>query len=141
MNEFISKHSCDNLVLTCMDFRFRKDIYSWLEENGYAGNYDLISLAGAQKSIVDEDTRGAVMKQVGISHDLHHAKRVILMAHQDCGAYGGSKAFDSLEQENQKYNEEMKTAEAIIKEKYPEMEVMKLLLSFNENGEVSFNEM
>jgi carbonic anhydrase len=140
MHSHIEQHRCTNFLLTCMDFRFRTAIEDWAKQNNYTDDYDLISMAGAQKSIVDEDTRTGLMKQIKISTDLHQAKKIILMAHRDCGAYGGSKAFASWEEELKKYTTDLEQAEEIIKHTFPDADVRKLVLNFDPSGEVSFIE-
>jgi len=124
-----------------MDFRFRTAIENWAAEKGYTNDYDLISMAGAQKSIVDDDTRQGLLKQVKISTSLHNAKRVIIIAHRDCGAYGGSKSFSGWEEELAKYTDELSVAEQQIKTHFPEVEIKKVVLNFDESGEVSFIEL
>lgn len=140
MHSHIEHHHCTNFLLTCMDFRFRTAIEDWAKQNNYTEDYDLISMAGAQKSINDEDTRAGLLKQIKISTELHNAQKVIMIAHRDCGAYGGSKSFGSWEEELKKYTEELQKAEEIVKANYPNVDVRKLVLNFDPSGEVSFIE-
>jgi hypothetical protein len=140
MKERIESHSCENLMLVCMDFRFQQDISNWAEEQGLSGTFDLISLAGAQKAIVDEDTRPTFMKQLKTSVELHHAKRVIMIAHQDCGAYGGSKKFTGWEAERLVYLSELENAKKIVLDSYPQLVVQKMLLVFDDEGKVTISE-
>ncbi len=133
-------HNCNNLLITCIDFRFHKAICKWVNENGLTNDYDLVSMAGVQKSLLDEDTSVAVLKQIGISEKLHGINTVIFIAHQDCGAYGGSSAFESWEEEKEKYIEDMFSAEEVIKSKWPNLHVKKLLLTFDEDDEAEINE-
>ena len=120
-------HTIENLLIVCMDFRLPKVHVGWAEENLGNKNYDLIALAGAQKAILDEDTRGTVFKQIETSVNLHGTKVVNLIAHEDCGAYGGSKSFPSWEEEKQKYMSDLSEAEKLIKEKF-EVKVKKYIL-------------
>ena len=134
-------HNCNNLLITCMDFRFHKSICSWVNENGLTKDYDLVSIAGAQKALLDEDTRATVLKQIELSIKLHGINTVIFMGHQDCGAYGGSESFEDSETEREKYDEDMTVAEEIVKKKYPDISVRKLLVVFNEDEEVEIKEL
>ncbi|MBT7348216.1 hypothetical protein HN858_00920 [Candidatus Falkowbacteria bacterium] len=124
-----------------MDFRFHKAICCWVNENGLTKDYDLVSIAGAQKALLDEDTRATVLKQIELSVKLHGINTVIFMAHQDCGAYGGSDSFDDDESEKAKYDEDMTTAEEIVKKKYPDIAVRKMLVVFNEDEEIEIKEL
>jgi len=123
-----------------MDFRFNEAIHAWAEKQGLIKDFDLVALAGAQKNFLDEETKGVALKQLDISSRLHGIKTVLLVAHQDCGAYGGSKAFASWEKERAKYTEDLTHAAGLIKEKFPALNVRKMILTFDEAGEVSIVE-
>ncbi|MDD5043346.1 MAG: hypothetical protein PHD51_01600 [Patescibacteria group bacterium] len=123
-------HSIENLLIVCMDFRLPKIHVDWAEKILGNKNYDLVALAGSQKAILDEDTRAAVFKQIETSVNLHGIKTINIIAHEDCGAYGGSKAFSSWGEERQKYVEDLAKAEKLVKEKF-EVEVKKYILLLN----------
>ena len=55
-------------------------------------NPDSIKITGGAKSLAGSD-REFVPDQILKSTRLHQTQRVILMAHSDCGAYGGREAF------------------------------------------------
>ena len=133
-------HNCNNFLLTCIDFRFHKAVYEWLEKQGMLKDYDLVCLAGSQKSFLDEDTQPTAFKQLDISSRLHNVKRVILIAHQDCGAYGGSKAFASLDEELKRYADDLTLAERLIKEKFPSFEVKKIIAKLASEENITIEE-
>jgi len=110
-----------------MDFRLRDELMRWIEESGlFEGEFDVVSLAGASKSLADgsESIKDFFMEQVGVSVDLHHADRVMIFHHSDCGAYGKEYTFSSKEEEKIKQLEDMNEAKNIINEKYPNVEVL-----------------
>src|SRR5438270_345336 len=78
----MATHTCDAIIVSCIDFRFQKYIHTWLDENFANKTYDYVGFAGASK---DLDT---VLKQIAISVRLHAINQVILIHHEDCGAYG-----------------------------------------------------
>ncbi len=78
------KHICSGLVVTCIDFRFQKIIEDWMQIYMGEGKYDRVAWAGGIFDSV------GVIKQVDISVRLHDIKKLILMNHEDCGAYGKS---------------------------------------------------
>lgn len=78
----MSTHTCDALIVCCIDFRFQKYIQKWLSTNMRDKTYDMVGFAGSTKSLP------VIMKQVVISKSLHHIKEIILIHHEDCGAYG-----------------------------------------------------
>jgi carbonic anhydrase len=120
-------HICKNLLIRCMDFRLRDELMDWIEESGlFEGGFDVISLAGASKSLAEgpQEIRDFFLRQVGISTELHHAERVVILHHSDCGAYAGSYTFANSEEEKKQQIEDMKRAKEIIKGKYPQVEVV-----------------
>lgn len=130
-------HICKNLVIHCMDFRLMKDIYKWLEEKGFAGDCDEVSVAGVTKDLVHPEKpeyRDFILKQIRISHDLHNMRRVILIHHTDCGAYGGHKAFADEASEDAKHISDMKEATEIIRNAMPDVEVLLVLVKMTPNG-------
>ena len=140
MAKLVHSHSCENFILTCIDFRFQKAISEWIKQNNWEENYDLLSIAGTQKNAVDSATKDFFLNQLAISVRLHSPKVVVLVAHQDCGAYGGSTAFGNWDEEKAKYMEDLNAAEAAIKEKFPEMEVKKVIAVLDAENNISFEQ-
>ena len=110
-----------------MDFRLNRELKKWIEESGIIeGKFDLISVAGASKDIVDgsEEIKNNFLKHIGVSVDLHQVKKIIIFHHSDCGAYAQDYQFSSTEQEREKQFADMKKAKAIILEKYPKVKIV-----------------
>jgi len=78
----MSEHITNAIVVHCIDFRLQKYLDPWLQQRFGHGNYDRVSLAGAVFDFY------AILRQVEISNRLHKIKKVILINHEDCGAYG-----------------------------------------------------
>jgi hypothetical protein len=74
-------HNCQALLISCLDFRIQQFVESWARQNLGGGQYDRIALAGGVKDFP------AIMKQIDLSVKLHGIKKVVLMNHEDCGAY------------------------------------------------------
>jgi len=106
----MSNHTCDALIATCIDFRFQEDINKFISENFAPKTYDRVSLAGG---VFDFEY---VLKQVSISKRLHQINKVILVNHEDCGAYGEAGTAE-------KHSEDLKNAAEKIKGQYPDLEV------------------
>ena len=96
-----NKHSCSTILFKCIDYRLQNETKRWLAENNLNGDCDAVSIAGASKGLSDDEP--AVVKllldQVKISHDLHGAKKVILIHHSDCGRYKSAYEFKDGEEE------------------------------------------
>src|SRR6266542_2111535 len=111
-------HHVDNLVISCIDFRFRPQIARWMAEQ-LDDQADLVAIAGASKAITDESSQKIVLNQIRIAHDLHSITTVHILDHMDCGAYGGSSQFSNREDELAMHTEKLKEAGQIIATHFP----------------------
>jgi carbonic anhydrase len=103
-------HPCDALVVSCIDFRFQKFIRDWTDKNLNNQTFDLIGFAGSTK---DLDT---IMKQLDISVRLHSIKKVILIHHEDCGAYGAESTPEN-------HTRDLQKSRGVIFAKYPNLKI------------------
>lgn len=103
-------HTCDALVVSCIDFRFQKYIRNWLDTHMADKTFDYVGYAGGSKDI---DT---IMQQLKISVDLHTIHQVILMNHEECGAYGAESTPEN-------HARDLKKAKETILAKYPHLTV------------------
>jgi carbonic anhydrase len=99
-----------------------------MKENNLIGDCDVVSVAGSSKSIVDgsEQLRDYLLDQIKTSITLHNCQQVFLLHHSDCGAYRNSYNFSSPEEEKTKQEEDMEKAKKIIKNKFPEIDILKV---------------
>ena len=89
-------HHCKILAISCMDFRLTTSEFAFLQDEAGEYNYDLIKIPGGVLQLVNPkhpEHREFILNAIRVSLDLHRAVRVILINHEDCGAYGGKKAF------------------------------------------------
>ncbi len=84
----MADHSCEVLVIHCMDYRLQRYLNDWLDSNAGRGNYDRVSIAGGVQDVFP------VLKHIELSVTLHKIRKVILINHEDCGAYGPSGTFE-----------------------------------------------
>ncbi len=134
-------HQCQTLVIHCIDFRLGKTIKKYLEGQNLLGDCDIVSVAGAAKNIAspeNDSEREFLMKQIDISKKLHNINEVILINHSDCGAYGGSSAFNSNTEEKERHFQDMERATNIIREKYHDLKIKKMLADIDDSGDVTF---
>lgn len=121
--KFNNIHSCEAVVLTCIDFRFWKETIEFVEDKLGIKLYDFPSLPGSAKAI--NESSDLAMSCISVPCDLHHVGKIVIINHQDCGAYGGSAKFNGDSVAEQKFHEgELQKAKAKILEKYPEKEVI-----------------
>ena len=126
--KFKDVHSCEAVVLTCIDFRFWRETVEFVEKELGIKDFDFPSLPGSAKAINDclkEDD--LAFNCVSVSCDLHHAKKVVIVNHEDCGAYGGSAKFGGDQEKEQKFHEEeLRKARKKLIDKYPGKEYVLL---------------
>ncbi len=124
---------CSSVLVKCMDFRMTKDVYNWMEKEKLVGDCDVISVAGVTKELA-ENPKGLIFSNIKTAVDLHGVSDVYLMHHQDCGAYGGSKAFSTLEEELERYLQDMRKAREIILSSFPQVKIHPLMAYLNDDG-------
>lgn len=106
------------LVVTCIDFRIQEYINNWISQNFNPKTFDRVALAGGVKNL---DT---ILGQIDIAVELHHIKKVVLINHEDCGAYGDASTPE-------RHAADLKNAKITIKEKYPDLDVVTYYLNLD----------
>lgn len=117
---------CENLVIRCMDYRFHADLPARLAAHFGVEcfAYDSPGGCGGSKSLIDERPREMMLEALDLGVSLHGVKRLVIVDHVDCGAYGGSGQFDSPEVERQFHVERLREARQIAAEAQPEIEIV-----------------
>jgi carbonic anhydrase len=127
------QYAADAAVVMCFDLRFNLAFHKFLKRIG-APNYDLIKVAGGAKCLASPDSqseREFVLDQVRKSVQLHRTTRVVLMVHSDCGAYGGSAAFDNdAAAEASHHESELRQAALLLREAIPDLTVEAYFVDF-----------
>ncbi len=130
MNKIISHASnkdhykADACITWCFDNRFSSALEAFTRQRGYA-QVDLIKVAGGAKGLADGGGDSLyLLDQIAKSIKLHHTPRVVVMAHSECGAYGGSvdPAF---------YECELKKAAGAVSALFPSIEVEAVFADFD----------
>lgn len=128
------KYECDAAVVWCFDNRFEAGFRKFLKRIGVI-NSDPIKIAGGAKALASpehESDREFLVQQIRKSMRLHGAKRVVLMLHSDCGAYGGLAAFGGdAERERENHRDEMDRAKRKLAELIPEVTVEGYFVDFD----------
>lgn len=120
-----NQHTCQALAIHCIDFRFQRYLNDYLEGR-FPGEYDRVVVAGGVKNLL--------LEQCEVSVRLHSPKTIVLIQHEDCGAYGGSKEFTDLEAEKAFQKQELQKAEQTLKNAFPDIMVESFFLSLS--GEI-----
>jgi len=109
-------YTADACVVWCFDDRFYKLLKAFGKQEGF-GHIDLVKIAGGAKALAGDASpdRDFVLNQIKTSVRLHGTKRVILMLHRDCGAYGGSKSFADADVEKEELMAQLHRAQDFVK--------------------------
>ena len=123
--KFKDVHHCEAVVLTCIDFRFWKETVQFIENELEIKTFDFPSLPGSAKAINESNDETFVFGCISVPVELHHAEKIVIINHQDCGAYGGSAKFNNDEKAEQEFHgQELKKAKEKISAKYPDKEII-----------------
>mgnify|MGYP003392368896 CR=1 FL=1 len=119
-------HECGVLVVSCLDFRFRGPDQQFAHQALDTMHFDHVMFPGGAKSFATASNARyqleEAIKKVGIG--LHKIKRILVMTHWDCGAYGGSKSFASPEAEEAAYLADLQAARTRLAEAFPGIEIL-----------------
>ena len=118
------RYICDAAIVWCFDNRFELGFRKFLRRIGVA-YWDAVKIAGGTKCLASPDResdRDFVLNQIRISMRLHQTRRVILMLHSDCGAYGGLESFASnVTAERDHHCEELRKAAKVVTDAIPDI--------------------
>jgi carbonic anhydrase len=113
-------------VLRCFDARFRHVFDAFIRHVGFE-YVDVVSVAGGGKVLASPEEasdRAFVLREIATSRQLHHTQRVLVMTHQDCGAYGGDTRFQGDEEGEFTFHRvEHAKARAVLIAAFPSMRV------------------
>ncbi|OGZ44849.1 MAG: hypothetical protein A3F26_00475 [Candidatus Ryanbacteria bacterium RIFCSPHIGHO2_12_FULL_47_12b] len=111
-------YTADACIVWCFDDRFSKLLDEYIKQQNFA-HVDLVKIAGGAKDLAspeNEPARAYLLDQIAKSIKLHHTKEIILMAHSECGAYGGSTDVDF-------YTNELQRARESVQKQFPDITV------------------
>lgn len=125
------------LLLSCMDYRLVDDTTRYMDGRHLTNGYDQVMIAGASLgAITDKFTEWnkTFWDHVQVALDLHHIKKVIILDHRDCGAYRVVYGIDFGKDpaaETIVHTEHLRKLAAMIKAKYPALEVETALMALD----------
>ena len=121
-------YTADACIVCCIDDRFTPMLKRFARQKGYL-KIDWIKVAGGAKDFDDTSTVHAYLrKQIVKSLELHHTKRVDIVIHTDCGAYGGDNNDVFSVTELERIRSEIKTE---LHENGYDVSVVAYLATFN----------
>jgi hypothetical protein len=136
---FQEVHAVEAAVVFCLDPRFFDVTVRFIREELGLKTTDNHVCPGGPKTLVDEKTSEIFLQEIGdISVSLHHATKVVLIAHRDCGKYGGSRAFSDPKEERMRQVGDLIKAKNAITERFPGVQVRTYYLEIVGKNEIEF---
>jgi len=127
------KYHSDAAIVGCFDNRFELAFRKFLQRI-LVFNSDSIKIAGGAKCLASPEhktDREFVLDQIRTSIRLHGTKRVILVLHSDCGAYGGLAGFGgNARAEAEHHHVELRRAATNLAKAVPGIEVQAYFADF-----------
>jgi carbonic anhydrase len=106
-----------------------------LKNEGYEeGSYDLVSAAGAGKDLLDPTSNSFLLKQVELSKKLHNIQEVVVLLHDNCGAYG----IEDPKEEEQVQKLDLASIRNLMIEKFPDLAFTGYILKGTATGKFTF---
>lgn len=142
--EILRKHKAEAIVVTCMDFRFCDQLRSAIKEAFNISAYDTIRLAGGAKNLSSpgaDQRRKVVLSDIAIACQLHDVRLVMLLNHEQCGAYAqAGHRLDGAKAESDFHTGELEKARKVVLERFPKTAVASGLLLYNEDGTLGIHD-
>ena len=112
------------VVVHCLDWRFVRATWEFVVKELGIPFFTPYSFPAGPRVLLDEMTRSVFLRaldDVSIGH--HKIRQIILIAHRDCKAYGGTERFESREAERAVHERDLRLARGMLRRKYPEVDV------------------
>src|SRR3989338_7095772 len=107
----------------CGDGRIQKAVLEHAESFG--GFSDPVTAPGGVKNFIsDEACRKLMLDHIGVYVRLHHPSQLLVIQHEDCGAYGGKQVFGDDQKERALHREELEKASEILEAEFPHLEII-----------------
>src|SRR5271169_2068399 len=110
-------YKADACVISCYDARFELVLRKFLKRRGLS-LVDHLKIAGSVKGLASPDheaDREFMLRMIRISMRLHQPELIVMVGHQECGAYGGAPA--------ETVAADLRVAAQIVRDAEPSMQV------------------
>jgi len=134
-----------SLLITCMDYRLHqrangRNVVAEFTRRFIAADCDLSARAGgilplALPEKIGPNSDAAVLRDLDVSVNLHGAKNIFILAHEDCGAYKAIAKFANSDDEFECLRRDLLRAREIIIQKFPGV-VIRLFIAKLKKGSV-----
>ena len=112
------------LIICCKDYRYIQPIQRFVRRRGIRW-YDLKATAGGVLAMLDSPrmVRRWILRDIDLVYRLHGVRRVIVVHHEDCAAYGGSAKLGDLTQQCRFHRAQIQRAARVLQRHFPKLTV------------------
>ena len=118
-------YKADACVISCYDARFELVLRKFLKRRGLT-LVDHLEIAGSIKGLASPDheaDREFMLRMIAISKRLHRPELVVMVGHNECGAYGGAPPEVVLA--------DMRVAAQVVRDADPSLQVESYFADFD----------
>ena len=117
------------LLICCKDYRYIQPIQRFVKQRLGIRWYDLKATAGGVRALLDAPriVQQWILRDIDLVYRLHGVRRVILVHHEDCAAYGGSAKLGDLAQQRRFHRTQLHRAARVLRRQFPGLTVSGLL--------------
>ncbi|HEY0223240.1 MAG TPA: carbonic anhydrase [Pseudolabrys sp.] len=134
---FGAEGNYEAMLLTCIDPRFPKPTFNYMQKRQMVGKYSQFTFAGASIGVVApafKTWEPAFWDNLATSMQLHHIPKVIAMNHRDCGAAKiayGADSVSTRQKETETHKAALMEFKKQVAEKQPTLKVELGLMSLD----------
>jgi hypothetical protein len=139
----VSDSPADALAVFCSDYRYQAGCREFLDEGLHLRDrYDLLAIPGGPQTLMLAEYlpkfSWAGWKWFRFLVDLHELKRLILIAHEDCGWYKSLPAFlHASRQPRERQEQDLRRICRSMAEKFPQLQVELYYAGRGEDGRMT----
>ena len=119
------------LVICCKDYRYIQPTLRFVRQRLGIRWYDLKATAGGALAMLDapRSVQQWILRDIELVYRLHGVRRVIIVHHEDCAAYGGSAKLGKLTQQRKFHRAQVQRASRLLRQHFPHVSVRGFLAS------------
>jgi carbonic anhydrase len=118
----LTAHHASTYIITCMDFRLLDDVVDFMDALGFNNNYDQFIVAGASLGLVQTKFPhwgATALDHMEIGLSLHAFRDIMIIDHEDCGAYKKFMPYNNKEEEVAVHTQCLQEAYNMLGKRFP----------------------
>lgn len=139
--KFANFHEVEAAAVFCIDPRFWAQTIDFIQNELGIKTFDPYTYPGGPLCLARSETRDIYLNNLKLaSLELHHAKKIILITHENCGGY---RLCEHVEGEEAicKQKDDLTAIEKILQEKFPDIPVENYLLKIVSDDQITFEKL